>query len=741
MSNASESDGKATPWHVAFWRTLKRFDRSKVNNPSMALRNALAAGLPLAIGIALGHPLGGVAVASGALNVSYSDGNDPYAHRARRMLAWSFLGAFAVFLASVTGNYHVLAILIASLWALVAGLLVSISTRAADLGLNTLVVLIVYAARGAMSPKGALYAGLLVLAGALLQTSLALLFWPLRRSLPERLAVGKVYLGLAQEVGKDPSEVLASPLKSPSGEVQDTLSALGRDHSLEGERFRLLFDQADRLRFSIYSLSRLRAGLKRARQQHATGSHDAVDILDQLLELSRKILDGVGQSLLRDDRDVISPELLKQAARLAEEAQSAKSLTGSLLVADFASAADILTGQLRVVAQLAANTTTQGAEEFAKHEFAPPLKLQLRSWLATLRANLHLRSPAFRHGIRLAVCVAIGDAIGRSIGTQRNYWLAMTVAVVLKPDFTTTISRGILRLCGTFTGLALATILFHAFPASALTQLVLVSVFTFFMRYVGPANYGIFSVAISGLIVFLIAATGVAPGDVIAERAINTAAGGVFALIAYSVWPTWERIQVSEVIAEMIDRSREYFRLVMRRLEKPTDEIEAALDKARDAWRQARSNAEASVDRFCSEPGAIDAQVDCLTSILASSHVLLRSMMALEAGISQNGGIALSPALETFGHHVEFTLYFLSAALRGSSSAAETLPKLRDDHRQLLESYRTSSMKDDYLLLETDRLIVSLNTLREQVMRCVALQHTSPLPVLAYVGIKHTSIK
>ncbi len=715
----------AVSWPLAFWRILKRLDKSKLNSAGMALRNSLAVALPLSIGIATGHPLIGIAISTGALNVAYSDGRDPYAHRARRMLTWSVLGAVAVFLGSVTGNYHLLAILLATAWALAAGLLVSISSRAADLGLNTLVAVIVYGARGAMSPKGALYAGLLVLGGGLLQTALALLSWPVRRYKPERRAIGGVYLELATQAGQATQDILSAPLKQPSAEVQDTLSALGRDHSTEGERFRLLFDQADRLRFSIYGVSRLRAGLEHEKSGRTTPESDGVEALDQMLRIARELLRSIGNSLLNDDPSAIDPEVLKQLKQLLKRVQSSAGVLSSTFAREFAPAADVLAGQLRVTAQLTEHMTTSGAEDFARRESATPLKLQLSSWLETLRANLDIHSPPFRHAIRLALCVAMGDAIGRSINTGRNYWLAMTVAVVLKPDFATTISRGVLRLCGTFCGLLLATALFHFLPHSAVTQLVLVGVFMFFMRYVGPANYGIFSITISGLIVFLIAATGVEPSEVVFERAVNTAAGGIFALIAYAAWPTWERSQVSDVMAEMIDRTRDYFRAVVKRFESEDEFVKAALDKTRDAWRQARSNAEASVDRLAAEPGTDSARLDCLTSMLASSHAFVRVTMELEAGVIQTGVRTLPGAFQAFAHDVEFTLYFLAAALRGSEAATETLPRLREDHRRLVEACNESSAIDEYVLIETDRLTVSLNTLREQVMRCVALSQTA----------------
>lgn len=68
-----------------------------------------------------------------------------------------------------------------------------------------------------------------------------------------------------------------------------------------------------------------------------------------------------------------------------------------------------------------------------------------------------------RHAVRLAICVAVGDMIGRGFEWRRFYWLPMTAVIVLKPDFTSTFTRGVLRIAGTIAGLFLATELFHFF--------------------------------------------------------------------------------------------------------------------------------------------------------------------------------------------------------------------------------------------------------------------------------------
>src|SRR5262249_57505825 len=134
--------------------------------------------------------------------------------------------------------------------------------------------------------------------------------------------------------------------------------------------------------------------------------------------------------------------------------------------------------------------------------------------LATLRANLTMDSVVFRHALRLMACVAAGDAFGRMLHPYRAYWVPMTVVLVLKPEFAVTFSRGVLRIAGTLIGLLLATALFHFLPIHTATEIVLIGLFTFLMRWVGPANYGIFGVTITALLFLLIPITPIAPKQV-----------------------------------------------------------------------------------------------------------------------------------------------------------------------------------------------------------------------------------
>jgi uncharacterized membrane protein YccC len=339
--------------------------------------------------------------------------------------------------------------------------------------------------------------------------------------------------------------------------------------------------------------------------------------------------------------------------------------------------------------------------------------------MATLRANLTLKSAACRHAVRLGACIALGDGVARGLNWPRPYWVPMTIAIVLKPDFSATFSRGALRLAGTFAGLALATGLFHLLSPGIGMQVALMGLLAFAMRCFGPANYGILVAAVTAFVVLLFAILGIAPKEVVAARALNTVAGGAIALLAYWIWPTWERTQVPESLARQLDAYRNYFRTLRESYLRPDVSLANELDRARAAGRLARSNLEASIDRSSAEPGSTAESVNLLSAILASSRRLAHAMMSLEAGLASSRPEPARPAFRTLADHIELTLYYLAAALRGSPLQQSELPDLREDHHALVGSGDSSAERYALVNVETDRITNSLNTLGEEILRWI----------------------
>jgi uncharacterized membrane protein YccC len=697
----------------SFLESLVRFQADKVT-PWLALRNTIGVAVPLAAGVALGMVSGGLAVATGALNVSFSDSHDPYVQRGGRMLVASVLVGLAVFVGSMWGRDSFAAVVIAGLWAFAAGMLVALNTTAADIGTISLVTLIVYSAVP-QSPERAVYGGLLAFSGGLLQTLLAVAFWPLRRFAPERRALGDLFTELAKAAARPVDALQSPPASAESTRAQTALAALSNARTIAGERYVLLLSQAERVRLSLLILIRLRVRIDRE-----TPSSSQATLVDSYLAVSSKLLLAIGSSLLAGQPISIGADSLEKLDAFAEELccpQSGQSEQAAALTADARMQMDALTGQLRAAVDLETNLTPDGQKLFERSEAEKPWRLRLAGRVATLRANLSLQSTACRHAVRLAVCVALGDALARGFGLRRAYWLPMTIAILLKPDFTATFSRGALRLVGTLTGLLLATGLFHVLPPDRYAEVGLVAVSMFVLRCYGPANYGILTTAVTSLVVVLIAITGVPPKEVIAARGVNTLAGGAIALLAYWLWPTWERTQIRETMAQMLDSFREYFVVVRGAYLNPDASFAADLDSARVAGRLARSNLEASVDRLTAEPGTPNESITLLNAMLASWHRFTHALMAMEAGLSTSRPVPARAEFGQFGNDVESTLKSLSSALRGEAKSLEGLPNLREDHRALIHAGDPHTERYALVNVETDRITNSLNTFREELVQ------------------------
>lgn len=699
---------KGVAWD-AFWRTITRLEPEKIVY-GRALRNAIGVAVPLAAGYFAGALSPGLIISSGALNVCFTDGDDPYRQRARRMILGTLLVGLAVFTGTLSARTPALSIAIAGAWAFSAGMMVAISQSAADMGLTTLVTLIVYSAQP-LEPNRAVAAGLLAVLGGVFQTALALAFWPVQRHEPERRALANLYDGLARAAEAPAAASEAPSASAAATEAHNTLASLVAVHTVEADRYRSLLNQAERMRLGLLALARLRVRIGRE-----TEDREEAATLDGFFGLCARLLASVAVSLRSGDALDPHPPELEQIEALSAALRLKQKSAGSDLLAAFVRDAryqvDAFAGQLRSAVELASHATPAGLEEFERTEARTPWTLRLRGSVATLRANLSLQSAAFRHAVRLAACVALAAGIGRAVSWHRTYWLPMTVAIVLKPDFTATFSRGVLRMAGTLAGLAVATVLFHVLSASITTQIALIGLMTFTLRSYGAANYGILTAAVSALVVLLIGLTGVSAQDVIAARAVNSLAGGALALIAYGLWPSWERHRVNEHVARLLDAYRDYFHAIMQAYLDPAMAAHP-LDAARQSARLARSNLTASVDRLSAEPYRF--RLMALTDMLASSHRLVHALMALEAGLYRSKFAPPREAFRKFGDDVEKTLYFLAASLRGTELHPGDLPDLREDHHALLAESHGREARYALVNIETDRITNSLNTLREQI--------------------------
>jgi uncharacterized membrane protein YccC len=175
------------------------------------------------------------------------------------------------------------------------------------------------------------------------------------------------------------------------------------------------------------------------------------------------------------------------------------------------------------------------------HEHIVSLARYIREEEAALRAALleatqslkerHFLNSALPYSLRLAVTLGLTTEIYRRLNFASGYWIPMTALLVLKPAITDTISRAIARLLGTFAGaIAVSFCLAHVSNPSITVLASFTLLFAWLSYSTVNVNYALFSVCITGYIVFLLSLANV-PGPLIAERrAVCTAIGGLIAL-------------------------------------------------------------------------------------------------------------------------------------------------------------------------------------------------------------------
>ncbi len=700
------------------FRAAVRVDRSQISYVT-ALRNALGVAAPLLVGVATGQLLAGLTVSLGALQVAFLDGPEPYRDRARRMLAAGVCSAISVFVGSATGSLAGLAVLLAALWGFGGGLLVALGQAATQIGLSSVVLLLVFGARPAAPGQAALQAGL-VLAGAVLQTALAVAAWPVRPFGPQRAALSAAFERLAATTRTPPDPRGAPPATDEITNARLTLAGSGGATSATGEVLRALLDETERIRLELLALDDARDRLSRT-----DGSDGPLAHVTAALGAAGEVLDALAGALHRGELAPDAAPALQRIDQAARALQPSPDANRGAAVAVARAHVEALAGQLRAAVEYAGRDTTTGEAAAARQEALRPMHLRLREPLAILRANLTLRSAACRHATRLAVAVAFADAVTRLVNLPRAYWVPMTLAIILKPDFGATFSRGLGRLAGTALGLGVATLLVYAVFGDLVARIFLLGLLMFVMRSLGRANYGLFVVALTALVVVLTSFAGVRPETAIVERGVDTLIGGVLALAAYALWPTWEYTQAPGLVADLLDAYRAYVAAVMAGYLDPQHADPARRGATRLAARLARSNAEASVARLRDEPARSGDEVDRLSGVLANSHRIAHAAMSLEAGLYHVSRAPQTDALRVFAADVDTVLCRDAQALRNGTYPPPDMVSLRSDQRTIVADMRSAAGGEPHgsepidgdgypaalLAAETDRLTDSINTI------------------------------
>ena len=664
-----------------------------------ALRCTLGVAIPLVVGLIFQAPSISAFGAVGAVSVGFGSFQGAYRSRAAVMVYAAIGMALSVFIGSIAGHSNIAAVAAATIAAFTSGMLVAVGPSAAFVGLQCVVAVLIAGGFPATLREAALRA-VTVFGGGLVQTLLVVIIWPLRRFSAERRTLSAAYRALASYSTQLPSVNIVAPEPHTFAAVQSPLvDPQPFARRSEVLVFQALLDEAERIRASL-------AGFATEQRRLIENDRSCAHALSQdcglaLAEIAAAIEAG------REPREDTSiwRRMRECSRRLAHPV------------------VDGLLGQIRAAWRTAGVLTSPEDVPRAPVQIQPLRRRPpVRDAIMTLRANLTLHSTACRHALRLTATIAVATLIYRTLNLPRGYWVPMTALLVLKPEFHDTFARGVSRIAGTILGSGVATlVVLELTPGpAALTVLVLIFVWGCYALF--RMNYTIFTICVTGYVVFILMLGGVGEVTAASTRTVYTIAGGVLALAAYGMWPTWAATTARSSLAAMLDAHAAYVEALLGAYTDPARIDLTRLSELRATGRLARSNGEAVIERMLAEPPS-RASIGrrAAVGLLAALRRQSLAALALHAGV-ERGVEAGIQGLGPLTEDITTSLTTLAKAVR-AGAAPPRLPSLRQT--QLALDPSTHAVIQE----ETDIMVDAINTIADILTRDAA-ETTAPQSAL-----------
>jgi len=679
------------------------------------LRCAVGVAVPLLIAYGVHQPLDGVSAAIGAMAAGFASRQGVYRTRAAAMLVTSAAMAISAFVGALSGPYPAAGIALFAIWGLSLGLLGSLGNAATTVGVNSLIALIV-CGHPPYVPSDALpQAGFMFLGGAL-QTVLLVSIWPLQRFDAERRVLATAYRSLADYAGNLPDSVLGAPPSTMLASVGQTLAdpqPFARRSELVA--FESLLDEGERIRGELAAL---------ATDRHVLAEHDAREAAAEIRQLAsgaQPILAEIAAAIA-DGRAPAELESVWHAIDLhakAIEALVAGVPFGEPVVDD----ARALLAAMRTAWRSAGVPAERApsASPSRPHARQPFALSAIGEAVETLRANCSPGSVFAQHAVRLAAMLVVAGFLEHVLPLRRAYWIPLTAVIVLRPDFTATVTRGIARVAGTIAGAVIASLITALLRPAGEVLLVLAIGFATAGYMLFNVNYAVFSVTITCYVVFLLAFAGAPEHLSAVDRVVATFVGGILALLSYVIWPSWSHAHVPDDLADLIEAQRRQVSIVLRGYLDPAHyDVRAARAAQLTAWR-ARSTAESAVDQMLAEPvKPRGLRARTALALQAASRRYGVAVLTLYSRLPAQQAVAY-PQLARLATELDDALHAVAEALRSRKHEVVEMPQLRAmqvELKRALDQHPEPNLAA--IVSETDLLVESVQAMLDALRRNAA---------------------
>ncbi|WP_216679980.1 FUSC family membrane protein [Hymenobacter siberiensis] len=659
-----------------------------------------------------GHFEAGLSIATGAVCVSVTDTPGPAAHRRNGMLAALVLvGLTALLTGAAALNVWTLALEIGALSFGLTMLLVW-GARAGAVGTATLLSVVLLLAHPPALAAAPAHAGLLLL-GGIWYAGLALVAYQVRPYRPAQQALGECIHALARfldlkakfynpatALEEDYRQLVAQQVvvNEKQEAVRDLIfrtRQIVNETTSTGRRLVLTFvetvDLYERITVGYYDYSAVR---------EAFGHTGVLEDVARLIRHVATELDHLGVAIQTNHAHpgtgpVLTAEWDRLQARISALDTDADSGANTLVLKKIlVNLRDIIqrVGNIRRYFDEALSAAAPAASRAADHtQFVARQEIELRA----LSQNFTMKSAVFRHAVRMTVACLVAYAVAETLWHgQHNYWILMTVTIMLKPGFSLTRQRNTERIIGTLAGGALGGLVLWAvpWPEARFAVLVVFMVVAYsFQRTV----YLVTVVFLTAYLLIMFRFLGLSYLGVAQERITDTLMGCAIAFSAgYLLFPSWESEQLTDYMAAALRANLAYLRQLADRLAgRPLTPNDYRL--LRKNVYVSGANLAAAFQRMLTEPKSKQHRPTETHEFVVLNHILSSNIAALTGTLRE-----AAPAVPPFPPDSRRALTSAVAAL--SKSLARIAPATAAPVEELAAPEPNISVEaaDDKLLLE-----------------------------------------
>ncbi|AWV99940.1 FUSC family protein [Arcticibacterium luteifluviistationis] len=290
--------------------------------------------------------------------------------------------------------------------------------------------------------------------------------------------------------------------------------------------------------------------------------------------------------------------------------------------------------------------------------------------IKTLKANLNLKSSVFKHALRLTIAMYVALFVGKVFEHQNAYWILLTVAVILRPNFGLTKKRGLSRVWGTLMGAAGAVAVILLFDSKTIYGCFAVP--ALFVGFVFlQKNYRVAATFITAAVILLYAILVENALNIVQYRVIDTFIGATISFLAiYLLWPVWEEGGIKSSIQKAIEASMSYMENI--------DRIYHSKETPDTVYRLARKkaflesgNLMAAFQRQTEDPKSRQLHQAQVYATVVLNQTFLTGLAALGTYIQNHETTAASKEYETVIRHIFENLEAALKTLKGEEQSKE----------------------------------------------------------------------